>query len=331
MNRRILAGDIGGTKTRLAVYQCAGEERALLLDRTYPSANYATFDSMLAEFLAEAGENIAAACFGVAGPVREGRCVTTNLPWVLDENQLAESTDIPNVHLLNDLEATAYGLLRLAPEELVELNPDARPTAGNIAVLAAGTGLGEALLHWDGQAHRVVATEGGHTDFAPNSDVQDGLLRHLRGSFGGHVSYERVVSGPGLFNVYRYLRDSGHAPESPELAMALSGGGDAGPLVGEYAGRGDPLARAALALFVQVYGAEAGNWALKTLAHGGVLLGGGIAAKILPALRENGAFLDAFCDKGRYAAWLRTLSVKVSLNPDAGLLGAAGQAVDLLA
>jgi glucokinase len=331
MSACVLAGDIGGTKTRLATYRREPVGLVRLYDRTYASAEYGSFDALIAHFLEECDTEVAAACFGVAGPVRDGRCRATNLPWVLDERDLTEALGIPRVTLLNDLVATSYGLLRLPSEELVELNPNAQSATGNIAVLAAGTGLGECLLYWDGQTHLPIATESGHADFAPNTARQDELLRYLRERFGGHVSYERVLSGPGLFDIYRFLRASGDVPESPTLAEALRAGGDPGRLIGEHGmGEGDALSRQALHLFAEVYGAEAGNWALRSLAHGGVLLGGGIAAKILPILREGG-FLQAFCDKGRFSGFLRSLSVKVALNPDAGLLGAAHHAVETLA
>ena len=327
----LLAGDIGGTKTRLALYEQAGAGLRRLRDHTYSSLHYDGLEGIVADFLAESAGQAAAACFGVAGPVIDGRCVTTNLPWVVEEAALAGQTGIAAVRLLNDLQAMALGLARLPAEELVELNPDARPRAGNVAVIAAGTGCGEAMLYWDGHSHHAIATEGGHADFAPNSREQEGLLRWLRGKFGGHVSYERVLSGPGLFNVYQYLREEGVAAESAEFREALLAGGDPGRLVGEFAlEKDDPLCRESLRLFVRVFGAEAGNWALKTLAHGGVLIGGGIAAKILPAM-ANGDFIASFRQKGRFSEWVSALPVKVALNQDAGLLGAAQCAARLSA
>jgi glucokinase len=243
---------------------------------------------------------------------------------------MAEHTGIPAVRLLNDLQAMALGLASLPAEELVELNPEAQPAVGNIAVIAAGTGCGQAILYWDGQTHHAIATEGGHADFAPNSREQDGLLRWLRAKFNGHVSYERILSGAGLYSVYQYLREEGAAVESQAVYQAMLGGGDPAPIISQFAlEQNDPLCREALRLFVRVYGAEAGNMALKSLARGGVLVGGGIAAKILPAI-TNGDFLAGFCYKGRFSDWLGSLSVKVALNQDAGLLGAARCAVGLL-
>jgi len=322
----LLAGDIGGTKTKLALYEPTGEGLRRVRESSYASAQYPTFDQVVADFLAETSALVSAACFGVAGPVRAGRCRTTNLPWLLDEVELATRTGIADVRLLNDLQAMALGLLHLPPEELVELNPAARPDSGNKAVVAAGTGFGEAILYWDGLTHHAIATEGGHADFAPNTPEEDGLLRYLRRKFGGHVSYERILSGPGLFNTYQYIRDNGDQMESPALVEQLKAGGDPAQLISRFGlEKGDPLCRESLRLFAGIFGAEAGNLALKTLAVGGVMIGGGIAPKILPILRDGG-FLSGFCNKGRFADLLRSLSIKVALNPDAGLLGAAHHA-----
>ncbi len=326
----LLAGDIGGTKTRLALFERTEEGLSRLRDNIYPSAASEGLEEIVAEFIADFPSLPAAACFGVAGPVIDGRCRTTNLPWVIEESAVSKSCGIPQVRLLNDLQAMALGLLRLPPEELVEINPDARPGVGNIAVIAAGTGLGEALLYWDGQRHHAIATEGGHADFAPNSREQEGLLRHLRDRLGGHVSYERILSGPGLYNIYQYLREENPVSESAAFRDALNTGQDAGKLISQFAlEKGDFLCLETLRIFVSVYGAEAGNWALKTLAHGGVLIGGGIAAKILPAM-VDGNFINGFLDKGRFAQWLGTLSVRLAVNEEAGMLGAAHCAAGLI-
>ncbi len=331
MGNLILAGDIGGTKTKLALYERHGETLSLLRENTYPSTSYEGIEVIVMNFIAGMPVLPDAACFGVAGPVVEGRCQTTNLPWLIEETAVAAQTGIPLVRLLNDLQAMALGLARLPADELVELNPDAQRGIGNIAVLAAGTGLGEALLHWDGKTHHAIATEGGHADFASNSREQDGLLRWLRSKFSGHVSYERIVSGPGLYNIYQYLREESFALESPLFQEGLRAGEDPGILINRLAlEENDPLCRESWRLFVRVYGAEAGNWALKTLAHGGVLIGGGIAAKNIQSL-ANGDFMSGFLDKGRFSGWMSTLSVKVSLNQDAGLLGAAHYAACLTA
>ncbi|WNV03754.1 glucokinase [Candidatus Methylospira mobilis] len=330
----VLAGDIGGTKTRLALFRKTESGLLSVRDQTYASVAYSAFADVVDDFLkdAHAGELPLAACLGVAGPVRDGRCQTTNLPWLIDAGEIAERTGIARVRLLNDLEATALGVLHLQAYEFVELNPMAviaEPRAGNIAVLAAGTGLGEALLYWDGRQHHPVATEGGHSDFAANSVEQDKLLAWLRDKHGGHVSCERVLSGPGLFSIYQFLSET--RPENVVAAIDanIRAATDPAALIGQCGlEQRDPLCLDALHLFVEIYGAEAGNWALKTLAVGGVVLGGGIAPKILKIL-SNGTFLPAFLDKGRFRELLSNCSVRVALNPDSALLGAAYAAREL--
>jgi glucokinase len=261
-----------------------------------------------------------AACFGVAGPVVDGRCVATNLPWVLDEAGLASSIPARRVRLLNDLEATGYGVLALPPAALVTLHAGA-PRPGTMVLIAAGTGLGEALLIWDGARHRVVGSEGGHADFAPRTDLEVELLRFLRKEFG-RVSYERVLSGPGLLNIYRFLRAQGRAAE-PAWLRARIESEDPSAVVAEVGLAGsDPVCVQALDLFAAIYGAEAGNLALKALAVGGVFVAGGIAPKIRAKL-EDGTFVTAFCDKGRFAALMASIPVRLSLEPRAALLGAA--------
>lgn len=324
---KLLAGDIGGTKTKLALFERHDASLSVIHEKTYLSADAAQFDMVIDHFLNECREKPSAACFGVAGPVENGVCKTTNLPWLLDEKQL--SLKIPKVSLLNDLQATALGLLRLPAEDLVELNPCAQKMDGNIAVLAAGTGLGEAMLYWDGQKHLAIATEGGHADFAPNDAQQDALLSTLRKKFKGPVSYEQILSGSGLFELYQYLRDSGFAPESSTMQAHLKQAGDPARWITASAlEQGDPLCKETLKLFARIYGAEAGNMAFKTLARGGVMIGGGIAPKLLAAL-SDGEFLNSFANKAHFSDWLKGLSIKVSLNPDAALLGAAYHAADL--
>ena len=324
----ILAEDVGGTKTVIAQYQL-NEQGALEQQRlaTYPSRDYLSLDHILQGFLKQTPDDpVLAACFGVAGPVIRGQSRTTNLPWFLSEQDLAKVVGTPRVKLLNDLEATAYGMLFLGPHERVILNPGISGSTGNIAVLAAGTGLGEAILYWDGLRHHAIATEGGHSDFAPRTDREIELLRYLRTRLGGHVSYERALSGPGLFSIYLFLRDSGYGVEPEWVAEALQAG-DPSATISRLALAGeDPLCIAALELFANLYGAEAGNLALKCLATGGVFIGGGIAPKILPVLM-GGAFMDGFLDKGRFAALLKDLPVCVATNPQTALLGAANYAL----
>jgi glucokinase len=325
----LLAGDVGGTKTILALYESGPGGLVSVREQTYPSSEYASLEQIAAEFLG--GEKTPEAiCIGVAGPVIDGRSRITNLPWLIDEQTLAMATGAAKVRLLNDLQAMSLGLLSLGPEEFVELNPDGIPAPGNKAVLAAGTGLGESILYWDGSNYHALATEGGHEDFAPNDPVEDRLLVYLRAKFGGHVSYERILSGPGLVNLYQFLRDEVKIEESPNLATKLKETAVPAREISESGLReGDLLGRETLRLFARIYGAEAGNLALKCLATGGVLIGGGIAPKILPALAD-GTFLEGFLAKGRFADFLRHVPVRVALNPNTGLLGAAGFAARCL-
>jgi len=324
----ILAGDIGGTKTVIGLFEETGNRLQAIREETFPSQNYSTLEEIFNQFMGPGSRPpLHAACFGVAGPVIEGKSKATNLPWELDERRLAEALRAPRVKLLNDLEAAAYGMLHIEPTDLCVLQPGS-PRKGNIAVIAAGTGLGEAILYWDGARYHPMATEGGHADFAPRNDLEIGLLRYLQKEFG-HVSYERLLSGPGLFNIYRFLRDSGIAQE-PEWLRTRIAEDDAGAVVSEIGLAGDdPLCTKALNLFVSIYGAEAGNLALKALAIGGVYVGGGIAPKILPKLRD-GTFTSTFADKGRFAELLRSIEVKVTLNLRAPLIGAAHYALMLL-
>lgn len=345
----ILAGDIGGTKTNLALFEWKDERVEPDREGTFYSADYRSLEEMLAEFLTppahpapdrtedqgpeqpEAVEppvRIHAACFGVAGPVIDNKCRATNLPWVIDGQDLAKRFDIPLVRLVNDLEATAHGLLVLKPEEFETLNPGAAsPPKGAKALLAAGTGLGEAILFWEGTSYRPMPSEGGHADFAPNSDLEIELLRYLRASYL-HVSYERLLSGPGLHAIYEFLRDT--KKNEPTWVAERVKAGDPASVIAEIglAGQAEICVQA-LDLFCTIYGAEAGNLALKTLALDGVYVGGGIAPKILPKLKE-GAFMRAFTAKGRYKRLLTGVPVRVILNPKAALLGAASVAAQLL-
>jgi glucokinase len=326
-NPMILAGDIGGTKTVLGLFEEADNHLKAVREETFPSREQGTLGEILERFLGTRPRPaISAACFGVAGPVVEGKSKVTNLPWELDELTLAEALRVPRVKLLNDLQAAAYGMLHLDPTDLHVLQPGL-PRQGNIVVIAAGTGLGEGILYWDGKRHHPIASEGGHADFAPQSDLEVELLAYLRREFG-HVSYERLLSGPGLFNIYRFLRDSGFALE-PEWLRARMAQGDPSAAVSQIGLAGEhPLCTRALDLFCSVYGAEAGNLALKALAVGGVYVGGGIALKILPKLKD-GTFIHAFTDKGRFAELMRTIEVKIALNPRAPLIGAAHYALRL--
>jgi glucokinase len=320
----ILAGDIGGTKTVVARYEESGGSLRQVHTATYRSRDFKSLETILTAYLKDSPAVAPrAACFDVAGPVFDGKCHTTNLPWDLDERALARAIGAPRVKLLNDLEATGYGILQLPANELCVLNAGSRAgRRGNAAVIAAGTGLGEAILYWDGQQHRPIATEGGHVDFAPRTDQEIDLLRYLRAKVGGRVSVERVLSGPGFHDIYCFLRDSGHTAESPRLA-ALFRTEDPNPTIARLGLTGeDPLCVATLQMFSTLYGSEAGNLALKCLAVGGVFVGGGIAPKILPVL-QDGSFLRGFTDKGRFTDFMKSLEVSVSLNQETALLGAA--------
>jgi len=319
----ILAGDIGGTKTNLALLIEKGTKLNQVREATFANREHRTFEEILALFLkGESAATVQSGCFGVAGAVIDGQTRMTNLNWELDEKVLAKAMGVERVKLLNDLEATAYGMLHLSREELKVLNPLGQKQKGNIAVIAAGTGLGEAMLYWDGSQYHPSASEGGHTDFAPRTDLEIDLLRYLRTKLNGRVSYERVLSGPGLLNIFTFLRDTDQGTEPAWLAEKLKNG-DPSATISQLGIAGEePLCTEALDLFSSIYGAEAGNLALKCLAVGGVFVGGGIAPKILPAL-ERGTFLRSFSDKGRFSELLRTMDLKVSLNPSTALLGAA--------
>jgi glucokinase len=323
----VLAGDVGGTKTALALFEATGRGLVLVRDDTLPSRETPSLEAAIDRFLGGGPRpTIDAACVGTAGPVIDGRCVATNLPWVIDERELAASIPAARVRLLNDLEVAAHGVLSL-PDDEVQTLQVGMPRPGNLVLIAAGTGLGEALVVQDGDRRIVVASEGGHRDFAPRDDVQEHLLRFLRREYG-RVSYERILSGPGLFNVYRFLRDTGWARESPDVAERMRAG-DPGAVVTELALAGrDPMCAKALDIFVSVYGAEAGNLALTAMAVGGVLIGGGIAPRILARLTA-GAFVAAFRDKGRLSTLMEAIPIRVALNPRAPLLGAARVAATL--
>jgi glucokinase len=324
----VLAGDVGGTKTNLALYEKRGSGLIPVRETSLQSRQYDSLEAAIERFL-ESGprQSIDAACLGVAGPVVDGRCVATNLPWIIDEQVLSRAIPAAKVRLLNDLEAAGYGVLALPDNELKTLQAGV-VRRGNIAVIAAGTGLGEAMIVREGERHVVIATEGGHTDFAPRGDLEEELLRYLRKEFG-RVSAERILAGPGFFNLYRFLRDTGWAKESSEVADKVRSGDPAAVITSHAASDGDPLCVKVLEMFVSIYGAEAGNLALKTLAVGGVVVAGGIAPRIIDAMSAGG-FMTAFKDKGRLSPLMDTIPVQVALNPKAPLLGAAEVACQLV-
>jgi len=326
----ILAGDIGGTKTNLALFEIKNKNIKNVFQYQFASKEYQSFDDILLEFKNKISDvQIKAACIGVAGAVIDQKCKTTNLPWDLDAKGLKEQFKTENVRLLNDLEATAYGMLYLEDKDLIDLNPNGRKVKGNIAVIAAGTGLGEAILHFDDNNFIPIGTEGGHCDFAPITAQQDQLLNWLRKRFPGHVSYERVVSGMGIYTIYEFLLETGFANE-PQMMKNLPINTDKSAMVSRCAiEQRDPLCLETLRLFAEIYAAEAGNLALKSMALGGVYIGGGIAPKILEIIKSD-YFLNAFVSKGRFEELLRTIPLKVSLNQETALLGATRFAYDKL-
>jgi glucokinase len=317
----ILAGDIGGTNSRLAFFVERGGRLESIVEKTYATADYASLEAIVQKFVASHALPVDVACLGVAGPVQDGRCQTINLPWVVDARELAQALRLKAVSLLNDLEANAYGLVMLAPEDFVLLNRGDPHASGNAAVIAAGTGLGEAGLYWDGQQHRPFAGEGGHASFAPNDALQMELLSFLRREFE-HVSWERVLSGPGLHNIYRFLRDTGRGEEPAWLTQEMQQQ-DPPAVISQAALAGtNALCQQALELFVSLYGAEAGNLALKLMALGGLYVSGGIAPKIIQKLTDS-IFMDSIVAKGRLTPLLQDIPVRVVMNDKAALLGAA--------
>lgn len=344
----ILAGDIGGTKTSLALYDWTTERVEPVRLETFHSGDYKSLEEILVEFLtpptpptpldeldtddertpeqAAPAEplKVSAACFGVAGPVIDNHSRTTNLPWIVDGGAIAQQFEIPRVQLLNDLEATAYGILWLRPDELEVLNPGTTPKKRQaLALIAAGTGLGEGILFWDGKSYRPMPSEGGHTDFAPNNDYEIELLRYLRSQYL-HVSYERLVSGPGLLAIYEFIRDT-KKNEPTWLAEKIKVGNPAAEIAEAGLKGQAEIAQQALDLFASIYGAEAGNLALKALSLDGVYVAGGIAPKLIKKLKD-GTFMKSFTNKGRYKRLLSQIPVKVVMNQETGLLGAASVA-----
>jgi glucokinase len=326
----LLAGDIGGTKTNLAIFSPEAGLRAPLAEATFPSTDYPSLEALAREFLSQVNLKVERASFGVAGPVAASQAKITNLPWVMDETQLRETLNLSSVRLLNDLAAIAHAVPFLESADLHTLNVGQPDTGGAIAVIAPGTGLGEAFLTWDGSRYRPHASEGGHSDFAPTNLFEVELLCYLQDRFE-HVSYERVCSGRGLPNIYAYLKDSGYADEPTWLTEQLAAADDPTPVIVNAALNGErrcKLCVATLNAFVSILGAEAGNLALKVLATGGVYLGGGIPPRILPALEQE-RFVRAFRHKGRMSDLLAGVPVHVILNPKVALLGAACHGLEL--
>jgi glucokinase len=326
----LLAGDIGGTKTNLAIYSPADGPRVPLVEATYPSDDYPSLQAIAQEFLAHVTYQVTWASFGVAGPVVNGHVKATNLPWEMDEAELCQALNLDAAYLLNDLESIANSLPRLLPGDLQMVHPGTPVAGGAIGVIAPGTGLGEGFLTWTGERYMAHPSEGGHTDFAPTDETQLELLRYLMTRLD-HVSYEWVCSGMGIPNIYAFFRDTGRAPEPDWLRAQLDQVEDPTPVIVTNALNADTgctLCRLTLDMFVSVLGAEAGNLALKVLATGGVYIGGGIPPRILPFLLGE-RFRRAFLHKGRFNRLLENMPVYVIMNPKAALLGAAAYGLEM--
>ena len=326
----ILAGDIGGTKTLIGLFRASARGVTLWRCATYASGDHESLADIVGQFLAVNGTpRVAAACFGVAGPILGGATRLTNLPWRLAERDLSALLGIPNVCLLNDVQAAAYGMLHMDKRAFANVKRGRqipygrrRWPAATMAVIAPGTGLGEAMLYWDGNRHHPVPSEGGHAGFAPRGKAEIEFLEWLGRTYGAHVSCERVVSGPGMAAIYEFLRRRSRGREPVSISRARVAGDLAAAVGAAGITRRDAVAKRAVEMFVAILGAEAGSLALRFCATGGVLIGGGIAPKILPALRRR-AFADAFIDKGRFAPFLRDIPVWVAKDSRATLLGAA--------
>ena len=324
----IIAGDIGGTKTNVALFEVGGGRvGAPLAQQSYPSARYQSLEDILREFVGQHPQaRITHGCFGVAGPVVRGHIDATNLTWEVFDYKLAEAVGLPSVRLINDLEATAYGIGELGPEQLYTLNEGEGNRAGHRALIAAGTGLGMAAIYHDGRDYHPMPSEGGHMDFAPRNEREFELLSYLREQIGGRVSYERVLSGMGIHNIYSFLRDRGHGEEPAWLADEIRTGDPSAAISrAALAGRSE-LAATALEIFVEVYGAMAGNLALLLKSVGGLYIGGGIAPKVMPRLTD-GTFMRHYGDKGRMSGLVMSIPVRVILDDKAALYGAARAAL----
>jgi len=325
----ILAGDVGGTKIHLALYNFDSGNLKVIREHKYPAHDFACLDDVVNHFLSQDQldrSEVKAACFGCPGPVRDGRIKLTNLPWALDIRELAPSLSIEHIFLINDLEANGYGIPELAPDKIFTLHEGDASAVGHRGLIAAGTGLGEAMLIWDGKlGHVPIPSEGGHCDFAARNETEIALLQYLQRTLGGRVSFERVVSGLGIKNVYAFCRDDRRMEEPAWLTERLAHE-DPNAVIGQCGEDGSSeICAETLRIFASAYGAEAGNIALKILAMGGIYLGGGIGPKILKTL-QNGAFIEAFLDKGRMAPILEAIPVRVILDDTCALLGAAAYA-----
>ena len=319
----ILAGDIGATNARLAAFETEGNRLQCVVEKVYHSQQHNGLTEIVAAFTKAEGIPVQSACFGVAGPVRGGRSKISNLPWTIDSREVAAQLKLRSVGLINDLEAFAYGIDALESKDFVALSEGSSEAEGNTAVVSAGSGLGEAGLYWDGHRHHPFACEGGHTEFAPKNDVEIELLQYLMKKYKNqHVSYERILSGPGIKNIYEFLRDTSREEEPAWLRDDLAAAPDAPALISQMAlTQKAAICDRTLSIFVSVFGSEAGNCALKFMCTGGIFIAG-IAGKIVSKM-QDGTFMESFLSKGRMKTLLQEIPVKIVLNDDSGLIGAA--------
>ena len=318
----ILAGEIGATRTRLAAFETEGNKLQRVTEKIYMSQEHPGLPQIIADFILTEGIPVHSACFGVAGPVRAGRSKISNLPWTIDSRELAKQLKLSSVGLLNDLEAYAYGIDALESKDFVTLSEGIEDAEGNRAVISARTGLGVAGLYWDGYRHHPFACEGGHADFCPRSDLEIELLRYLLKKYG-RVSCERILSGPGIKNIYDFLRDSGRAEEPDWLKNQMSQAHDPPALISQLAHHNKAaICEQTMSIFVSIYGAATGNCALHFLSTGGIFIGGSIAARNLARMKDP-IFMQSFLDKGRMEPLLKDMPVKIILNDDSGIIGAA--------
>src|ERR1700723_26585 len=318
----ILAGEIGATRTRLAAFETEGSGLHCVVKKNYESQQRDGLSGILADFIKTEGIPVHSACLGVAGPVRAGRSKISNLPWVIDAREVAKQLRLDSVGLLNDLEAFAYEIDGLESKDFITLSEGTEEAEGNRAVISAKTGLGMAGLYWDGFRHHPFACEGGHADFAPRNDLQMELLAYLQKKYG-RISCERILSGPGIKNIYDFLRDA-HKAEEPEwLRTQMTTAPDPPALISKTALEGKAAScDQTMSIFVSIFGAETGNCALNFMSTGGIFIGGSIAAKIVPRMKDP-VFLESFLDKGRMGTILKDMPVKIVINDDCGMIGAA--------
>jgi glucokinase len=318
----ILAGEIGATGTRLAAFEKEGSRLQLVVEKTYMSQEHSSLSEIIAAFIKAEGIAAHSACFGVAGPVRRGRSKISNLPWVIDSRDLAKQLKLDSVGMINDLEAYAYGIDGLDSKDFVTLNAGSEDAEGNRAVISARTGLGVAGLYWDGFRHHPFACEGGHSDFAPRNALEMELLAYLQKKYG-RISYERLLSGPGIKNIYDFLRDAHKADEPQWLKDQIAAAQDPPAVISQLAQEGKAaICDQTLSIFVSIYGAETGNCALNFLSTGGIFIGGSVAAKNVSRMKDP-IFMESFLDKGRMVELLKEIPVTIVLNDDSGIIGAA--------